>query len=506
MSNSTPTFIHEFLLKTNKYQIKKLNIKFKVLKELYNTLLAEVFKRHKKSLNDPRRKEAIEFYNNKKTKIHANKLFNQIKKDHGLSKYDLQKVATYKKNNSYMKDHLDSDTIQVLSDRVYDTYQRWVIGEGGKPRFKSWKNAIKSISGKKNACVSFTKNGKVKWTNLLIDVVYDHKDKYQIQQHALNSKIKYCRIKQRTIKGKVKYYLQLCVEGIPKVKNNHIIGNDIVGLDIGVSTIAAVGSKNAFLAPFVSELNNIQSDIKKIQRKIARSQRANNKNNFEPNFYSKGKKKLGKIKKGRKEWNNSNNYIQLKNMLKELYRKQADKRQYLHNIMANEVLTIGKNIMVENNPYKAWQKGWFGKTIGFRAPSLFINTLQRKAESAGGSVKLIDTWSSKLSQYCHVCNGYHKKSLSQRTHSCKEITVQRDLYSALLAKYYNLEAGNVNVTQIRKNWESLDVVLNRATLTCNNKFRILGNLPSSLGFQELEKRNLHEKAVVVNEGSLNSLI
>ena len=198
------------------------------------------------------------------------------------------------------------------------------------------------------------------------------------------------------------------------------------------------------LGPFCAELEDIQKEIGKLQRKNSRSTRAMNNQNFEPNSYVKGKKKFGKIKKGKNVWKNSKNYQKNSIEIQELYRIQADKRKTLHNILANEALSMGKYVKIENNNYKAWQKGWFGKTIGFRAPSAFVSTLTRKAESAGGKVDLIDTWTSKLSQYCHVCDGYHKKTLSERTHTCGEITKQRDLYSALLIKHYDLEARKVN--------------------------------------------------------------
>ena len=53
-----------------------------------------------------------------------------------------------------MKDHLDSVSIQKLSDRVFDAYYKWVCKKGGKPRFKSWKNGIRSMEGKSNTCLS----------------------------------------------------------------------------------------------------------------------------------------------------------------------------------------------------------------------------------------------------------------------------------------------------------------------------------------------------------------
>lgn len=497
----TPSFTHELPLKTNKHQNRKLSIKFNALRELYNMVLSEIFKRERKMRQDPRFEHAVKLNNNDPLKKKGNPLFNLLQKEYFLEKGSLQSFSTQAKNSSYMIDHLDGDTVQVISDRAYDAYLKYRIGKRGKPRFKSYKKGLRSISGKKNKCIIF-KDGKVKWKDLLIDVVYDKKDKHGVQFHALSQKVKYCRIVGRLIKGEVRYYLQLIVEGTPLIKHDYPTAT--IGGDIGVSTYAFVGDNTAMLGPFCAELEDIQKDIGKLQRKNSRSTRAMNSQNFEPNSYVKGKKKLGKIIKGKKVWKNSKNYQKNSIEIQELYRIQADKRKTLHNILANEALSMGKYVKIENNNYKAWQKGWFGKTIGFRAPSAFVSTLTRKAESAGGKVELIDTWTSKLSQYCHVCDGYHKKTLSERTHTCGKITKQRDLYSALLIKHYDLEERKVNTTQIHENWESLDTILEDAVLTCRNKFQSVGKLPTSLGIQELEKRNSHKESVVVSSQCLAS--
>jgi putative transposase len=494
-------FTHEFLLKTNKYQKRKLFIKFIALRELYNMVLGEILKRNRKMIKDPKYAIASSLYRNEKTKKEGSVLFNELNTKYFLLKSNLQSFATQAKNSSYMADHLDGDTVQVISDRAYNAYMNYKFGKKGKPRFKPRNKGLRSISGKKNNCVMF-KDGKVKWKDLLFDVIYDKKDKHGVEAHALSKKVKYCRIIGKLIKGEIRYYLQLVVEGLPLIKQEYPSLN--IGVDMGPSTAAVVGDSTATLQPFCAELEDIQKEIAKLQRKSSRSNRMNNPQNFEPNFYKEGKKKLGKVIKGKRVWINSKTYKNTLTEIQELYRIQADKRKTLHNVLANETLSLGKFVKIENNNYKAWQKGWFGKTIGFRAPSTFVSILKRKAESAGGKVDPIDTWTSKLSQYCHVCNGYHKKALSERTHTCGEITVQRDLYSALLIKHYDLEAKKVNTTQIHENWESFDTILKDAVLTCRDKFRLVGKLPTSLGIQELEKRNSHKKSVVVSSQCLAS--
>lgn len=504
-------FIHQFKLIVNSFQKRKLKIKFRALRELYNMVLGEIIKRERKLRLDSRYKNALDLYRVESTKQEGKDLFKVLNNDYLLNKQDLQSFATQAKNSSYMSDHLDGDTVQVISDRAYDAYMDYKLGLRGRPRFKSYKKGLRSISGKKNNCVFFTKEGKVKWKDLLIDVFYDKKDTNGVQSHALNQKIKYCRIVTKFIKGEDHYYLQLVLDGTPKQK--HSYPNKTIGVDIGPSTIAIVSDNEAILEPLCSELEDINKEIKKLQRSNSRKTRINNPNNYEKDFYKNSHKKLGKVIKGKKVWKNSNKYIQNENKIKELYRVLADKRKNLHNSLANKTLSLGKNVKIENNNYKAWQKGWFGKTIGFRAPSMFVSTMTRKAESAGGYVETIPTWTSKLSQFCHVCGNFTKKSLSQRTHTCCGITIQRDLYSALLIKHYDLEAVKVNTKPISDNWQSFDMILNDAVLTCSNKFRkgylwdkaeLYSIKKTCLGGQELEKRNSHIESLVVSSECLYS--
>jgi putative transposase len=489
---STPSFTHEFKLNVSDHSARKYNIKLKALQELYNTILGEIFKRDKAMRSDLSYQQARKLHNSD-NKSKAKTLFFKLQNTYALSKNDLQKFAKLTKEKCYMKDHLDSDSIQILSDRAFDTYIKYCCKQGGKPRFKSWKNGIKSIQGKKNVCLSLKKD-VFSWAGIKSKIILDKNDKYGVQEHALTSRIKYCRFIRKYIKGQACFYLQLILEGTPKIKSNQIIGKGQNGIDIGVSTVASVGKNKALLAPFCQELNDIEKDIALLQRKIAKSLRQNNKDNFEYDFFTKVdkyfKRKKGKNIKGKREWVKSNNHIKLDNELKELHRKQANKRQYLHNVLANKVIENGNDIVIEANNYKAWQKGLFGKTIGKKAPSNFVQTLKRKALKSDGTFEEVSTWTTKFSQYCHVCDGYHKKPLSQRTHICGENDImQRDLYSAALMSNYNTKEKKVDRRAMLHNWQGIEIILNEALLTLI-KSRNIGIVPTCLISKDIEKRDL----------------
>jgi len=147
-----------------------------------------------------------------------------------------------------------------------------------------------------------------------------------------------------------------------------------------------------------------------------------------PDNYNKN----GTVKKGKK-FKKSNRYKTISKNLAETDRILAAHRKSLHGKGINEIIAMGTRIQTEKVSYKGWQKR-YGRSINMRAPSMFMNSLKRKAENAGGYLFEFPTQTTKLSQTCHICEQTVKKRLSKRWHICCGIRMQRDLYSAFLAK------------------------------------------------------------------------
>ncbi|MGF1497032.1 MAG: zinc ribbon domain-containing protein, partial [Elainellaceae cyanobacterium] len=81
----------------------------------------------------------------------------------------------------------------------------------------------------------------------------------------------------------------------------------------------------------------------------------------------------------------------------------------------------------------------FGRSVGKRAPGMFVERLRQKAENAGGSVNEFPTQTTKLSQSC-ICGRINKKPLSQRVHACEcGVISQRDLFSGYLAQFVDAD-------------------------------------------------------------------
>jgi len=329
------------------------------------------------------------------------------------------------------------------ANRAFKAVQRIAFGQAKRVRFKG-KNQLKSVEGKTNktGIRYISKTGHIEWKGLKLKCIIDVNDEIVI--HGLSHPVKYCRIIKRIFSGFARFFVQLVLEGKSLVKDKNKPANNIVGLDIGPSTIAYVSDDSAIIERFCDELKNKQKEIRRLQRKLDRQRRANNPQNYNPN---------GTIKKGKKTWRESTRYKKTRRKLavrlwssgfiRELQRKLAAHRKTLHGNLANCILKQGKpvakrrgeaafHVKTEKLSYRAFQKN-FSRSVRDRAPGMFITILTRKAKNAGGSVVEFSTKTTKLSQYCHKCGKYTKKPLSQRTHTCCNLNIQRDIYSAFLA-------------------------------------------------------------------------
>ncbi|MGK7876732.1 MAG: RNA-guided endonuclease TnpB family protein [Xenococcaceae cyanobacterium] len=331
-------------------------------------------------------------------------------------------------------------------------------------------------------------------------------------RHGLNSPIKYCRIVKRILNGKARYFLQLINEGLPYQKPNRTIGNQKIGIDINLSIVAVVGDDTALLEEFCPSVDGHEKEIKRLQRKLDRSRRANNPDNYEPNFYGKrgrkNVKKKGKNKKKKKgqKWNRTKKYERTRAKLAEIERKKATSRKSSHGHLANQILSIGRHIRMEDISLKGWQKLW-GKRIKSKAPGSFKEILTSKAESADGEVELISTWDTALSQHC-ICGHREKKSLRERVHECPECgrIMQRDLLSAYLAKF--VEDGVVlSLIDAEKYWSSLELVLlaewSRSSENYNN-CQAIGRVPIQVQDYFLSLRDSRQESSRASDEELSS--
>ncbi|MCH8296050.1 transposase [Candidatus Poribacteria bacterium] len=471
MSKSkTLSFILELPLKVNAPQEATLHTRFEAGRQLYNAILGEA-KRRQKLLRESKAFHVARKMPKGKQRTSAFKKLNEC---FIFREYDLHKYAT-EIRRSWIGKHIDSNTAQKTATRAFAAVEKLRRGGAKKVRFKG-KNQFDSVEGKTNTTGIRFKNNQILWGKLSLDCMIDESD--PVVAHGLKQRVKFCRLIKRKLNGRIRFFAQLILEGIPYQK--HQFPPAEVGLDIGPSTIAHVSFTDAQLETFCAPLENKQKEIRRLQRKLDRQRRANNPQNYNAD---------GTIKKGRNIWHDSNQYIKTKNQLNEIQRKQAAHRKSLHGNLANRILKQGNVIKTEKLSYKSFQRNW-GKSVGFRAPAMLVEMLRRKAENAGGAMIEFPTTNTKLSQYCHACGEYHKKPLSQRVHTHCGLNIQRDVYSAFLA--LSVKDNALDVPSVNERWLSMETMLRTASLSGKEsqvaKVRQLSNRESSDSFKRLVRK------------------
>ena len=465
----TPSFVCEIPLRVTRRQEQILEARFEAGRQLYNALLGEAKKRLalvRQSIWYAKAKKST----NKKER-HAH--FAAARQAHGFSDYSLEAFADAMRRTTWLGEHLDSHVGQKLAKRAFEAVQKVALGKAKKVRFKG-KRGLHSLEGKTNAACIRWREDRVLWNGLELPMVTDVAHDPTIQ-HGLSSRVKYVRLVRKDIHGQSRYYAQLVCEGVPYVKRNekgeriHPIGNETMGLDIGPSTIAIVGDTQATLTQFAGEVVRDHKKIRRLQRKQYRQRRANN-----PECYDE----KGQVIKGKRPTKKSHHQRGTEAVLRELYRREAAHRKTLHGQLANQVIAIGIHIHTEKLSYKAFQK-MFGRSIGIRAPKLFLSILIRKAERAGGSVEEFSTYRTSLSQVC-LCGQKHKKRLSERVHTCEcGIVMQRDLFSAYLAKHVKNE--RLQAAGAYAHWPCAEPLLRTAWQQAYNQPASGRPAPSSFG-------------------------
>jgi hypothetical protein len=144
---------------------------------------------------------------------------------------------------------------------------------------------------------------------------------------------------------------------------------------------------------------------------------------------------------------------------------------------------------VEKLSYKGWQKR-YGKSVGLRAPGMFIDQLRRTVASTGGTLIEHPTRTTKLSQFCHGCGNSVNKPLSQRFHQCAcgIGPVQRDLYAAFLAAYLDTADDFPSCARYMLPWEGAEARLRAAHERVQERARAGQVVPQSMGISRAGAR------------------
>ena len=427
------SFVLTLKLKTEIYQEHKINKSFNVAVRMYNSLLSHEMKKLKALNNNQEYKDLL--YKKGKSKDDY-KILNQFRRDFNISEFDFVKDIKNIRDN--YKNNMSSQVAQKLAKRLYKSFEKYFYSNGNIIRYKK-KDTIDSLEGASNYNGIIFDGKNIKYLDMTIPVIIKNNP---YVNESLRNRVCYCRILRKVSKRGYNYYVQLTLDGVSPSKDRPT-SKGRVGIDIGTSTIAIVSDNKVSISELSKDIKTKTKELKRIDRKIERSKRTLN-----PNNYNEDKT----LKKGKHKWIISNNCKKLFHKRSYLYQKLINKRKYLYEILANEILSLGNEIIIEDMDYKSLQqrkkettkdskgryesKRQYGRSILKHAPSTLIGILERKAYKYDAEVIKVDKYKYRASQYNHITGEYTKHDLNERIYMIGNNEIQRDLYSAFLLKCY----------------------------------------------------------------------
>ena len=485
MRAQTPSYVVSVELHLSKQIENRLEKSFRISNSAYNEGINFGLKRFEAMTRNPYYQELLEarrlvkagIDKLKKAKKNTKGLTQQVKlydkallelrKAYGLTESELQKyLAQQRRKDGSPYKQLAACEIQVIAKQVMKTLEKVLFYQikPHKVKFRSKYDLQVSYRNKTNeqATRLAPSNKKdiayrlyIHKKSTFVDIPVKAFNKYQQMSLLRCEKIKYVQIIRKTIRGKKVYYLQIVCQGFPPLKVTK--GNEVVGIDPGISTVAFTSSTKVALVDLVpKDITKKEKHLKRLDRKIERSRRINN-----PECY----KENGTIKKGTKFKRSSNRQVRLLNRRRKTYRSLSEERKKLQGRLINRLISQASIIKIEDLNIKGLQKRSqdirinpktnrpfskkrFGKAIFRAAPSAFRIALEKRTSQLGIDLEIIPPNDVKPSQYNHITQTFEKKSLSTRVYdlSDKYPNVQRDLYSAFLIGH--IENGHYNQKQL----------------------------------------------------------
>ena len=400
-------------LLTEPWQEHIIEKRFKIIEHLKNQLISIELRKLKNIQRTKAYKNLIKQIESvpKSERTALYKERNKMLKDAGFSQYTFMDDMAGKKSlmQKHFESHINVQIAHKAAIDVWSSFEKFLFGTGQIVHYQK-RGTLSSVASKspKTGMFYYSDENIFKWSGggtkpkggiILCLRVASVKTNYEKEMVA-NNEIKYYRVVRKWMKTKYKYYLQITFAGKPADKHREI-STGRVGIDIGTQTIAIASDKSVKLLELADKVN--KNHIKKceLQRKLDRSRRYTNPDNFNPD---------GTVKRGTKghklKWNKSKHYLEIAGKIRELERKNADIRKYQHTCLANDILAMGNQIYIEPMNYKGLQKRAketqvdekgrykkkkrFGKSLANKAPAMFVTILKTKAEQHGGEVYEVD--------------------------------------------------------------------------------------------------------------------
>jgi putative transposase len=438
-----PTHVRSWPLRPDAGQCKVIRTRFFTGVRVYNAVLGEFMSRSRAVKADPGWQAARQLPRRTKTERAVRRAaFDAVVAAHGFSVGEAQSFASALRR-SWVREHLPAQETQSIGVRAFDAVKCWHFGKRGKPRFKNTKRGLHSLAAKDGNGALRPKtdaSGRLvglQWgAGVVITIAppattgrrgrEQQAELAQVEALITAGKVRCARIVRTVINGRDTYRMQLVMDGHPA--RRHPVGDGRVSFDLGPSQIAVAeqrsdGTRMGWVEPLADRIRLNTVRLRRAQRHLDRQHRAGTPDCFNPD---------GTHKPGRCAWQRTRATKKTTTDVAEQHRRLAEHRKTLHGALANRLFKHGADIACEKLDYVAWQKN-FSRSVRDRAPGLLVETMRRKAESAGGDrLYEFNPKTTALSQTC-LCGNRRKKPLSQRVHRCEcGIKEDRDLFSAYL--------------------------------------------------------------------------
>lgn len=456
MKATTPTFVIELPLRVNDQQNRFLTQAFEFGRTLYNATLGTALGQLQRMRESKEWRETRDMPKGKE----RSERFSELQRTRRLTENGLRTIANNHRKASGRND-IGAHEAQCIGRTVWRALERYLFKDAGKPRFKSKSRGLNSIEGTDNHEIMYKPERQaIVWRKQVlrlvdVDTPYRKEALADSLDKSRSKRVKYCRIVRRTINGKKRWFAQICLEGQPPVRKIYAPQSEVVGIDPGPSQIAYYHENYVDIVKVAPNVNLQEKVVRRLQRKIDRSRRANNPDNYEDD---------GRIKRGPLKWKFSHRLNKLSRELAEQHHRcLAATRKRDHGALANLLLQIGGTVKIEKNSYRSYQRN-FGKSTTRSGMGAFIEHLKRSAERASAKVVELNAYALKMSQYDPATDTYRKKTLKERWHRWgnSETLVQRDVMSAYLACYAT-EKGHNRALLLEK-WPTAEVLLSGSGL------------------------------------------
>lgn len=339
-----PTFITELPLVVSLAQDAALQARFEAGRRLFNAVLGDALG----TLDLMRQSRSWQAARQMPKGKDRTAAFKACSKHFAFSEYHLHTVATGHKNAAGFADRLGAHETQKIATRVFSAVQAYALGSRGRPRFKGRHRPLHSLEGKTNVAGMrwHADTATVSWgKGFVMPAKMPSKTQDPYIHACLEAQTKYCRISWRMQQGRRRWFVQLIQDGEAPAKYDFKANGQVVGLDIGPSTVAVVGDHAVGLEQLAPGVEQPWGTMRTLQRAQDRSRRATNPERFNADgtFRRGGAGKNSGERPGKnpsKGWVRSRRYRLRQARLHDLERKLAETRKRDHGHLANKIQKV----------------------------------------------------------------------------------------------------------------------------------------------------------------------